>query len=392
MKQLFGSCLQLSPTQQSTERTVAQLPAEKGVILFADAADRPVQLLIAADIRRTASAKLSGRDPESSQKRPNITQIVRSIYYSVCYNDFANYRQYLQIAQAIYPDSWRSMVKLPKPTYVKIDLNSKWPLFSLTDKAFISQSGKVFGPFPRRKAAAKFIEILQDVFGLCQMPGLIDRPEKAKNCPYLQMQTCPAPCVGKISRAEYIRQINNALAAAAGNIDNAETKLQNTMRQLSAGMAFEQAHRVKHQLDLLAELKKDTYRWTTDLSSLVILHIDRWAKISASGKSKKIQTFSAFVITCGHITEMPAFSLEQIEQFYESLPGQLNKSAGCATRKPLSEQLSLPGYFLYRSKPPGIWLNCSKQKELLSKEELLETICSRFNIEHAKPETLNQTE
>ena len=119
MKQLFGGCLQLSPTQQATEETVAQLPATKGVILFADAADRPVQLLIAANIRRTASAKLFGSDPESSQKRPDITQIVHSIYYSVCYNDFANYRKYIQLAQSIYPDSWRSMVKLPKPTYFK---------------------------------------------------------------------------------------------------------------------------------------------------------------------------------------------------------------------------------------------------------------------------------
>jgi len=385
MNRLFGGCLQLSPTQQATEETVAQLPATKGVILFADAVDRPVQLLIAANIRRTASAKLLGCDPESSQKRPNITQIVRSIYYSVCYNDFANHRKYLQLAQAIYPDSWRSMVKLPKQTYVKINLNAKWPFFSTTDKPFISEQRKVFGPFPRRKAAAKFIEILQDVFGLCQMPGLIDTPEKAKNCPYLQMQTCPGPCVGKISRPEYIRQINNALAAAAGNIDNAEAKLQNTMRQLSAGMEFEQAQRVKKQLDRLAALKKNAYRWTTDLSALAILHIDRWARISASGKGKKIQTFSAFVITYGHIAEMPPFSLEQIEQFCESLPGQLNKSVGCTNRQPLPEQLSLPAYFLYRSKPPGIWLNCSEHKQLLSKESLLEAICKRFNIEHAKP-------
>jgi excinuclease UvrABC nuclease subunit len=385
MNRLFGGCLQLSPTQQVTEETVAQLPATKGVILFTDAADRPVQLLIAANIRRTASAKLLCCDPESNQKRPNITQIVRSIYYSVSYNDFANYRKYLQLAQSIYPDSWHSMVKLPKPTYVKIDLNAKWPFFSLTDKSLISKQRKVFGPFSRRKTAAKFIEILRDVFGLCQMPGLIDTPEKAKNCPYLQMQTCPGPCVGKISRAEYTRQIHNALEAAAGNIDAAEATLQKTMRQLSAEMAFEQAQRVKKQLDLLAMLKKDAYRWVTDLSALAILHIDRWAKISAHGKGKKIQTFSAFVITYGHIAEMPAFSLEQIERFYESLPGQLNKSWSCANRQPLPEQLSLPAYFLYRSKPPGIWLNCSKQKQLLSKASLLEAICRRFNIEHAKP-------
>ena len=49
MKQLFGSCLKLSPTQQAAEKTVAQLPAEKGVILFADAADRPVLIDFYAD-------------------------------------------------------------------------------------------------------------------------------------------------------------------------------------------------------------------------------------------------------------------------------------------------------------------------------------------------------
>ena len=79
------------------------LPACKGVILFADSDRRPVQLLIAANIRRTGRARLYTEEIEVHSKRPEITSIVRHIFYVCCYNDFKAALIHYTIAKIVWP-------------------------------------------------------------------------------------------------------------------------------------------------------------------------------------------------------------------------------------------------------------------------------------------------
>ena len=215
LDELFDDCLQIDPAAQTAE-ALKPLPACKGVLLFADDTLKPIQLLTAANIRRTATHRLFPQDPTVIKKRADISRIARRIYCCRCYNDFGSALKHYQIAKVIYRDTYSEQLSLGKQSYVKIDASVKWPFFSLTDKPAGSGGQNVFGPFPSRKAAAEFIQILQDAFGLCKRPDLLAGGQNFASCPYLQMGTCCAPCVGKIGRDEYLRYIAGAISAAAG--------------------------------------------------------------------------------------------------------------------------------------------------------------------------------
>jgi len=378
--ELFEGCLRINPARQSLEAILEpeSVPAKKGVLLFADKDDRPIQLLIAANIRRTATAKLFPQDPAAVKKRANIASITQKIYYLCCYNDFKCILKHYKKKKTLYPDSYSKVVAFPRQSYVKITPGAKWPFFSLTDKLSISKTEEFFGPFPTRKSAGEFIHILQNAFGLCQKPGLLESGKDTSSCTYLQMNTCPAPCVGKTSRPEYLNWIADAVAAAKGDIGRKKEKMLGQMKKLAEQREFEQADIVKKSIRQLERLTKETYRWTTEISELAVLHIDRSAKIKIQGKRKKEQTFSAFVIRSGYIFELADFTVETIESFYRSFMQCLAEPVLELSGEQLSEQLSFLGFSLYRSKPAGVWLNCSSGLEVPACEEIIDTIRRRL--------------
>lgn len=378
--ELFDGCLTIDAAGQNPEVLVKpeSVPAKKGVLLFADKDDRPIQLLIAANIRRTAAARLFPPDPAAVKKKVDLASITRKIYYLCCYNDFKCVLKHYEIAKSLYPDSYRKVITFPRQSYVKISPEAKWPFFSLSDRPLGSEAEKFFGPFPTRRSAGEFIQILQDAFGLCQRPGLLESGKDTSSCTYLQMNTCAAPCISKISRVEYLDWIADALAAAEGDTRRQKEKMLEQMKKLADQREFERADVVKKRIGQLEKLSKETYRWTTEISELTVLHIDRSAKIKIQGKRKKEQSFSAFVIRSGSIFELPDFTLETIDAFYSSFTQCLAEAASELSSEQLSDQLSFLGFSLYRSKPAGVWINCSSGREVPSSEAIIDMIRRAF--------------
>jgi excinuclease UvrABC nuclease subunit len=378
--ELFAACLEVEPLRQGSEGLVS-LPTVKGVVLFADEEDRPIQLLITGNIRRLATCRLFGGGEEGSTKRTNIAKITRRIYCRCCYNDFSCSFEHWKIARALWPDTYRELTLSTKQSYVKIDLSSKWPRFLLTDKPLVSETTKIFGPFPSRKTANAFIEILQGAFGLCRKGKIVESGIKTGSCPYLQMGQCSGPCAGNVSRAEYIQQVRQAISAASGNTKEQKAKLENRMLLLCERMEFEQAETVKKQVGKLELLNKERYYWTKDLAELAILHIDKSARIAEPGKRKKTQSFSAFLIRYGQITRQADFTLGVIEDFHKTFLSELAQDTPKAEPELLYDQLGLLSYFLYRSRRPGIWIDCSASKTKPTAEQIKETICEHFGLE-----------
>ncbi len=384
---IFDGSLEIDPTLDSDQSFshLAALPPCKGVVFFADSRRRPVQLLIAANIRRTARARLHTEDSAVTSKRPEIASIVRHIFFTCCYNDFKAALSHYTLAKNIWPDSYPEMLSIPKLSLVKINPSAKWPSFSVVSSPVSSNDEMIFGPFQTRKSAAEFVNALENAFSLCHRPDLAANGKKAASCPYLQMDKCPAPCIGKITRQDYQIQIENAITAASASHSQLKSDLQDKMKSFSAEMEFEQANHAKNQLQQLARLDKYSYKWTAGLEDLTVLHINISAKVKTKGQRKKTQTFAAFLIKGTAIYEFEPFTLDNIEQFRQSLLNELAVEYEMPDRKTSAEQLAIVCSFLYRRKPAGIWLNCSKASGAgIPAAARLEKMINRFLEEKPK--------
>jgi len=359
--ELFESSLSISGSDKVTqEKSISvRLPSCKGVLLFVDSAGRPIQLLTAANIRRTVRSRLFPIEGDSVSKRTKISGISAKVYWRCCFNDFKTNLTYCRIARRVYPETYKELLPYRRGVYVSIDLSSKWPGFSLTQKVRFCKDERIFGPFPSRRSAGDFIKAINIAFELCQKPDIIDSEEKARSCPYLQMGSCPAPCVGKIDKTQYLEQIEDAVGAAGGDAEKYILGLEVEMNELSEKLDFEKAAKVKNRIEQLKLLTWKDYRWTMELGRLAVLHIDKSSKIAGTDKRRKIQTYSAFLIKGGVVVELGDFRVEEIDKLYELFLSELEKPAVEMDSKMFCEQLALLAYFLYRDKARGVWINCS---------------------------------
>ena len=364
-EKLFDGCLSVDATCQEPEVLAGDepLPTSKGIVLFADEDRTPVQLLIAANMRRSAKARLWHEESDTPTKRADIGRIVRKIYYRSCYNDFNTTLTCVRVAKSLFSQSWSEIVKLPRAVCVSIDLCAKWPFFGVTEKIDLRGSVKSFGPFASRKSALEFVQFLERGFGLCQKPELIGAAEKYRTCPYLQMRVCPAPCAGRISREEYLGQIENAVDAAAGNAGRYVEAFGKEMERLAGQTLFEEAEVVKGQIENVEGLMKGKFGWTGDLRDMAVLHIDRSAKVPGKDKRKRVQTFAGFLVTGGCVYRFEDFDIDGVEKFRSDLL-ERNEKTGDAVEDGLTdkERIGLLCSFLYRSSRQGFWVNISKKK------------------------------
>jgi excinuclease ABC subunit C len=371
MDEIFENC-------STIDNKLIDLPNSAGLVLFTDSLDKPIALLTAANIKRVAKTKLA--EKIEPNKRADLKSITAKIYYSSCRCKFLLAVKYFDAVKKIFGQNYKDHITLVMPWFIKIDLNEKIPFFSVAKKPTFKNQEKVLGPFPGQKSATIFLKTLEDTFRLCRRCDLVNNPEQSQSCPYLQMDACAGVCAGKISPEEYKNIVNDAFEASVnptGVIERFQTEMQIASKELK----FEKAAELKKKIDKLSVLNKQTYRWTDDLKNLKIVHIDKSVKVKPfdcaqgrpKGSKKKVQTYAVFVINFFNIIDLGDFTLDNPDSIYEtiskSLEGLRNSQENISDET--IERFSIASYFLYCSKPSGLWLNTSNG---LDKQDFQKTL------------------
>src|SRR5947207_15818153 len=68
------------------------------------------------------------------------------------------------------------------------------------------------GPVEDKHAAARLIELVEDLFDLCRYYNILLESPRGKACAYKEMGKCPAPCDGSIGIEHYRRMVEWSLS------------------------------------------------------------------------------------------------------------------------------------------------------------------------------------
>lgn len=133
--------------------------------------------------------------------------------------------------------------------YIFINLNDDFPRFEITRKVVKGSNIRYFGPY--FSGASELLEALYLNFNLVQKKSCI---KGKKACLFYQLKRCYAPCEGKISKENYAKIVNEAIAALQ-NPNLLITRLEELMLNYAKAEDYEQAAATRDKIQTLKNMQ-----------------------------------------------------------------------------------------------------------------------------------------
>ena len=137
---------------------------------------------------------------------------------------------------------------------LKVNLNDPIPNFTFT-RLKKDDGARYFGPFSNSGALRNTLALVRRQFNLrgCRVftPGEADY----KHCLYAHLKYCTAPCIGNVTREQYLEQVLAACDFIAGQCHEMKDQLEIEMRKAATAQDYEKAASLR---DLIRDLKETT--------------------------------------------------------------------------------------------------------------------------------------
>ncbi len=142
--------------------------------------------------------------------------------------------------------------------YIYINFNEDFPRLEITRRVLKDKNVKYFGPYST--GARDMLDSIYEIVPLVQKKSCIKGKEA---CLFYQIKKCLAPCEGKISKEDYSKLIDEALAYIY-NKNKLISKLTSKMEELSQEFRFEEAMKIR---DRIKTIEKSQIQTGMDLAT-----------------------------------------------------------------------------------------------------------------------------
>jgi excinuclease ABC subunit C len=163
-----------------------------------------------------------------------------------------------------------NLIKNYKPRYnVLLKDDKTYPSICISNEPFpkvfktrtiIPKAGTYFGPYSHIGMMYEILDFIKDNYAIrtCHLRLTEDdiRQGKFKPCLDYHIHRCEAPCVGKQTREEYLRDIQEIREILKGNSRGVREMLLQQMKELSENLQFEEAAAIKKRYLALEKLRE----------------------------------------------------------------------------------------------------------------------------------------
>lgn len=245
------------PATDLIRSKVSQLPHKPGVYLMKDRFGTVIYVGKARDLHRRVSQYFHPSRRQGWDLKFNaLVDAIQDLDTHVVRSD----------AEAVLLEG--KLIKEFKPRYnisfrddkrfllLKINLNDPIPRFTLT-RIEQEDGARYFGPFASSGAVRRTIALVRHRFNLRGCRPLTPGEADYKHCLYANLRYCTAPCVGMVSRDQYLMQVQAACDFLEGHCKEMLAEVETAMKAAAARLDFEKAAQLR---DLIRDLEKTTQR------------------------------------------------------------------------------------------------------------------------------------
>lgn len=250
---------------ESIKKALAVLPEKPGVYLMHDAEGKVIYVGKAVVLKnrvRSYFRNLASHTPKVMAMVTKIAEIETIITSSEvealileC-NLIKKYRPRYNISlkdDKTYP-------------YLKVTVQEKYPRIYVTRRQ-IHDGSRYYGPYADTSAMHATVKLLRTMFPLrtCRKMNS-DRP-----CLNYHIKRCLAPCIGYVTVEEYQNMVKSVCMALDGRTAELERDLKQRMQEAADNYAFEEAARIRDQLQAVQRLNESQKAVTNNKGDMDIL-------------------------------------------------------------------------------------------------------------------------
>lgn len=136
--------------------------------------------------------------------------------------------------------------------YIKVNIKADYPDVYIT-RRILNDGAKYFGPYANAGSAKKMVDFIKTKFKIrqCKTFKYKDRP-----CLNYHIKKCLAPCMGYISKEEYMEQINQIIDLLEGKTDKIIRQLKKEMEEASIKFEYEKAAYIRDKILAIDNISK----------------------------------------------------------------------------------------------------------------------------------------
>ncbi len=224
------------------EEELKKLPHKPGVYIMHDKDDKIIYVGKAISLRNRVRQYF--RKTNKTKRIENMVALIEHFEYIVTDNEAEALILECNLIKKNMP-KFNVLLKDDKTyPYIKVNVKSEFPDVYIT-RRILNDGAKYFGPYASAGSAKEMVEFIKSKFKIrqCRSFKYKDRP-----CLNYHIKKCMAPCMGYVSREEYMKQIDEIIDVLEGKTDKLVKQLNQEMLEASKGLHYEKAAYLRDKL------------------------------------------------------------------------------------------------------------------------------------------------
>ena len=217
------------------EEELKKLPSKPGVYIMHDKDDKIIYVGKAISLKNRVRQYF--RKSNKAKRIENMVSLIDHFEYIVTDNEAEALILECNLIKKNMP-KFNVLLKDDKTyPYIKVNVKADYPDVYITRRK-LNDGARYYGPYANAGAAKEMIEFIKSKFKIrqCRTFKYKDRP-----CLNYHIKKCMAPCMGYVSKEEYMKQIDEIISVLEGKSDKLIKGLEEEMLEASQNMQYEKA-------------------------------------------------------------------------------------------------------------------------------------------------------
>jgi len=243
------------PATEPIRRKVSELPHKPGVYLMKDRFGTVIYVGKARDLRKRVSQYFQpSRRLGWDLKFNALVEAIHDFDVHVVRSEPEAFLLEGKLIKEFHPRYNISFRDDKRFQLLKVNVNDPIPRFTLT-RLKHDDGARYFGPFVSSGAMRRTLDLVRHRFNLRGCRPLTPTEADYRHCLYAHLRVCTAPCIGNVTREQYLMQVLAACDFLDGQYTEMKEQIEAQMRKAAAALDFEKAAELR---DLLTDLKHTT--------------------------------------------------------------------------------------------------------------------------------------